>query len=89
MTINFTGVRLNILAKTVGSCGIMKITLVGTTIFTADLYSKTTAYPTVWSSGFLVPEDHTVKIEWTGNKNRSSTGTTVSLDAVDVLGVLR
>lgn len=88
-TINFTGVRLNILARTAGAYGIMKITLDGTTTFKVDLYSWATAYRTVWSSGILVPGDHTVKIEWTGTKRRTSTGTTIAIDAVDVLGTLK
>ena len=68
----------------------MKVTLDSLTTFTVDLYSSSTLYKqTVWKSGFLTPGDHTVKIERLGTKNASSSGYTVDVDAVDVIGVLR
>ena len=66
------------------------MTLDSTTVFTVDLYSATTKYKqTVWKSGFLTPGDHTVKIERLGTRNASSSGYTIDLDAIDVIGVLR
>ena len=54
---------------------------------TADLYSSTTSYlQTVWSTNTLEPGRHTVTIEWTGDKNPAATGTTISLDAFDIMG---
>jgi hypothetical protein len=50
------------------------------------LYRSTTAYKqTVWSSGWLIPGDHSVTFSWTGTKS-GSTGTTIDIDAVDVRG---
>ncbi len=92
VTIDFTGVSLSVMATKTPTYGKMKVTLDGTIISTVDLYSggATTLYKqTVWSSGYLTPGDHTVKLEWTGTHNAASTGNTIALDAVDVRGVLR
>jgi SpoIID/LytB domain protein len=90
VTINFTGVSLKVIAKKSTAYGEAKITLDGTTVFTISLYNSTTVYKQVaWSSGFLVPGNHTVKIEWTGAKSVSTGSTNVNLDAVDAIGVLR
>ena len=56
----------------------------------AGQQSHTTSYKqTVWSSGLLTNRIHTVKITWLGAKSSSASGTTVNLDAVDVIGTLR
>jgi hypothetical protein len=90
VTINFTGVSLSLVAKKAANYGIAKVTLDGTKTFNVDFYSATTYYKkTVWSSGFLTPGDHSVKIEWTGTKRAVATGTNINIDAVDVRGVLR
>jgi hypothetical protein len=90
VTINFTGISLNLIAKKAANYGKVRVTLDRTTTFTADLYSAGTLYKqTVWKSGFLAPGDHTVKIERLGTRNASSSGFTIDLDAIDVIGVLR
>jgi hypothetical protein len=89
VTINFTGVSLNIIATIAPSYGNATITLDGVSK-TVSLYSSTTAYKkTVWSSGFLAPGNHTITITRAGTKSTSSTGYTIDLDAVDLIGVLR
>jgi hypothetical protein len=90
VTVNFTGVSLNLVAKKSTSYGVAKITLDGTTVFTVSEYNATTLYKQiVWSSGVLALGNHTVKIEWTGTKSVSTGGTNINLDAVDVIGALR
>jgi hypothetical protein len=90
VTVNFTGISLKLIAKKAASYGKVQVTLDGTTTFTVDLYSATTKYKqTVWTSGFLTPGDHTVKIERLLTKNASSSGYTIDVDAVDVIGVLK
>jgi hypothetical protein len=42
----------------------------------------------VWGVSGLADGQHEVKLEWTGSKNASSSLTVISLDAVDVTGVL-
>ncbi len=89
VTIDFTGVSLDIIAKKAPSYGIAKVTLDGTKTLSVNLYSSVATYKkAVWSSGFLTPGNHSVTIEWTGTKS-GSTGTTIDLDALDVRGVLR
>jgi hypothetical protein len=90
VTVNFSGVKLTLIGTTAYSYGKMKVTLDGTSTFTVDLYTPTALYKqTLWSSGLLPLGDHTVTLEWTGDKNPSSSNTYVSLDAVDVIGSLR
>jgi hypothetical protein len=90
ITIDFTGVSLNIVARKASNYGKMRVTLDGATSYTVDLYSSTSAYnKTVWQSGFLTPGDHTVTITRLGTKNASSTGYTVDLDAIDLIGELK
>ena len=89
VTINFTGVSLDIIAKKAPSYGIARVTLDGTKTLLVNLYGSVAAYKkAVWSSGFLTPGEHTVTIEWTGTKS-GSTGTTIDVDALDVRGALR
>jgi uncharacterized protein YkwD len=94
VTVNFNGVSLAIIARQATNAGLVRITLdPGTPAArqsVVDLYYSYTRYKqTVWSSGLLVPGDHTVKIECLGQKRAAATGTYVNLDAVDVIGTLR
>jgi hypothetical protein len=89
VTINFTGMSINVIAATTRYLGNMSVTLDGTPVKTVDLYSATTTYQkTVYSSGFLPPGNHTLFLSWTGNKNLSSTGFGIDIDRVDLLGEL-
>jgi hypothetical protein len=55
-----------------------------------DLYSASALWKqTVWQTNALVPGTHTVEIEWTGTKSSTATGTNISVDAFDVIGVLQ
>jgi hypothetical protein len=68
----------------------MRVTLDGATSYTVDLYSSTSLHnKTVWQSGFLTPGDHTVTITRLGAKNAHSSGYTIDLDAIDLIGELR
>jgi len=83
----FTGSQADLIGITNGSGGIARVTLDGTEVFFVDLYSPTLAYKQkVWTSGPLVDGTHTLRVECTGTKNESSTGTSVRFDAIDVLG---
>ena len=54
-----------------------------------DLYDPSLDYQErVWSATGLTPGPHSVRIEWTGTKNASSTNTYVGIDAADVVGTL-
>ncbi len=81
------GVRLDLIAKTGPNYGIAKVTLDGTKTFLVDLYSASTLYKrNVWSTGWLAPGVHTLKIEWTGTKRAAATKTNINVDAVLVTG---
>ncbi len=69
--------------------GIARVTLDGADRGTVDLYSSSTKYlQTVWSATGLDDGTHTLRVEWTGEKNSSATGATINLDAFDVAGTL-
>ena len=54
-----------------------------------DLYDKATRWKQkIWDSGPLASGPHTVRIEWTGTKSVSGGGTTITVDAFDILGSL-
>ncbi len=89
VTITFTGTSLAWIAKKSSVYGKAKVTLDGGTPVIVDLYASSPLFQkTVWSTGTLTPWVHTVKIEWTGTKNSSSTGTNISVDAFDIVGTL-
>jgi hypothetical protein len=65
------------------------VTLDGRNLGTVDLYRASEMWQQkVWGTGQLKPGAHTVTIEWTGRSAEPATGTYISLDAVDVTGVL-
>jgi IPT/TIG domain len=89
VTIAFTGSSIVLIAKKAPSYGNLTVTLDGVAK-TVSLYSSTTAYKkTVYSSGFLTPGNHTLVITRAGTKSSSSTGYTIDIDAIDVIGELR
>ena len=89
VTINFTGVSISLVARKAPNYGKAYVSVDGGTAVLKDLYAAGATYATVWTSAFLTPGDHTVVITRAGLKNTASTGYAISLDAVDVRGVLR
>ena len=90
VTITFSGVSLGLITAKARAYGRISVSLDGGTATTVDLYNNSTLYKqTVWSSGFVANATHTVKITWLGTKNSPATGTTINLDAVDVIGTLQ
>jgi hypothetical protein len=89
VTIKFTGYYLSWLAKKGPVCGLAKVTLDARTPVTVDLYRATNAYKQkVWSSGVLAYGPHTVLIEWTGKRNPAASGTSINIDALQLLETL-
>ena len=89
VTATFTGTHLTWIAKTGPSYGRARVTLDGGTPVMVDLYNPNMlAQQQVWNTGTLVSGNHTVKIEWTGQKNALSSYAYVDLDALDVTGTL-
>ena len=85
----FKGSAVELIGLTGSSEGVMSLSFDGGTAQDIDLYSTSTAYQeNVWYSTGLSDTTHTVEVEWTGRKNASSTGTTITIDAIDVCGQL-
>jgi hypothetical protein len=86
LTFTFTGRRVGVMARMDAGSGMVDIALDGGTPTRVDLYSATTRERVyVWVSS--VPAGaHTVAISWTGARNASSSGTTVSLDGIAHIG---
>jgi serine/threonine protein kinase len=90
VTVNFTGQGLALVAAAGPKYGKAKLTLDGKTTFTVDLYSAKDQFGrVVWASGPLAAGNHTLVIDWTGEKNPAATGTGINLDAVVLAGDLR
>ncbi len=90
VTIKFTGISCNLVAKKSSVYGIAEVKLDDQAPVLVDLYSSSALYKqTVWRSGFLTPGDHTVTVTWTGTKRTAATDYNINLDAVDVIGALR
>ena len=90
VTVKFTGISCNLIAKKSPLYGIAEIKLDDQPAVLVDFYNSTALFKqTVWKSGFLAPGDHTVTIKWTGTKRTAATDYNIDLDAVDVIGTLR
>jgi subtilisin family serine protease len=90
ITMRFTGVRLDIIARSAANYGIAYVSVDGGTAVPVNLYSSTPAYKKlVWSTGFVAPGNHTVVFSRRGTKSSSSSGYGIDLDAVDLTGVWR
>jgi hypothetical protein len=88
-TVIFEGTYFAWVAKKSPVYGKAGVTLDGNTPQMVDLYSSSTQYrQVVWNTGTLSSGTHQVKIEWTGTRNPSATGSYVSVDAFDIVGLL-
>ena len=89
ITATFSGTSFTWIAKTSSSYGKARVTLDGGTPVLVDLYSASALYRrAVYTTGTLAQGVHTVKIEWTGQKNAGSVGAYISVDAFEVAGSL-
>ena len=84
----FLGTHLTWYAKAGPTNGKAKAHVDGSNYETVDLYSSTVRYGEVWDTGVLDYGVHSVEIEWTGTKNASATGTSISVDAFMIDGPL-
>jgi hypothetical protein len=94
--VEFTGRYLAWVAKTCPWYGRAEVTLVGGVdgvsadiVTIVDLYSATTGWQkTVFNTGLLDEGVHKVKIRYLGTKYYRSTGYTINIDGVNVIGSL-
>jgi hypothetical protein len=89
VNIQFTGIYMCWVARKSAASGMAKLTIDGSPPQMVDLYSASTVYQQkVWNTGILPYGVHRVTIEWTGYKNKASSGTSINLDAVQLLAGL-
>jgi hypothetical protein len=87
--ISFTGTRVDLVASKAPGYGIAKVTIDGSSTAEIDLYDGGYLHQqVVYSASGLASAPHTLKIEWTGTKNASASGTTIGLDAIDIDGTI-
>ena len=90
VTINFTGLDFTLIGDVGPHQGEAKITVDGGTPLYLDCYTSIPLYNQVlWTTGCLPPGNHTVIIEWTGQKQPSAAASRITVDAVAVIGELR
>ena len=86
--LTFSGTHVDLIGSTAPGSGIAKVSVDNTFAGNADFYSVGYAHQArVFGKTGLSNTTHTIKVEWTGSKNASSTGTAVGIDAFDILGV--
>ena len=84
-TFNFTGTGIKVIGNKAPTSGIAKITIDGKAYY-VDLYnSSITCKNSIFIKTGLTSGTHTIKIEWTGLKNSASKGTTINLDAFEII----
>jgi hypothetical protein len=89
LTVRFVGTGVSWIAKKSPKYGVAEVTVDGVSAGTVDLYSAEEEWrQVVWESDALVSDAHTVSIAWTGQKSEDATDTNISVDAVEVTGVL-
>lgn len=83
---SFTGTSLQVFGRKSPSGGIARVVVDGAVVGQFDRYSRTSEYQQLlFQSGQLPSTAHSVSIEWTGQKNTASGGTSIHLDRIKVL----
>jgi hypothetical protein len=86
VTIAFTGTQIKYYAVKAPDVGIAAVSIDGGAETNIDLYmTPKTGNVLVWTSPALTNSSHTFKVRNTGTKNASSSGTTITLDRVDII----
>lgn len=89
VNIAFKGTAITWLATKGPGMGKARVVLDYGAPILVDLYAGSTLYQQkVWTRTGLANGLHNLRIEWTGQKNSSSSGSTISLDALDVTGTI-
>lgn len=88
-TFTFEGTAVDIVGTKAPTYGIARIVLDGTQETLVDLYATKHLHQQIlYAKSGLSEGEHTLTIEWTGQKNAASTGTRINIDAVDLAGTL-
>ncbi len=85
----FTGTEVSLLARTTPWYGEAEIFIDGEYKAIVDLYSPSEAWKVpIYTNDSLSDDQHVIGISCKGTKNPSSWGTSISLDALDIVGYL-
>lgn len=86
----FDGLAVWLVGSKGPASGLAKVTIDAGAPALVDFYAPAQVYrASLYSVERLSPGSHIIKVEWTGAKNPASSGTSISLDAVDVSGALQ
>lgn len=89
LTLDFEGTSLTWIGTRGPSCGKARVIVDGGVPVLVDLYAaRRSDQQAVYTTGTLLLGAHTVRIEWTGQKNVRAKNNYVYVDAFDVLGTL-
>ncbi|WP_150308048.1 right-handed parallel beta-helix repeat-containing protein [Planctomonas psychrotolerans] len=84
--LRFSGTSVRWTARTTSYAGIADVYIDGALAKSVDLYSATAGYRVVvFDSGPLERGEHSIRVQYTGNKNPASTGRNIFLDGIVVL----
>ena len=77
------------MSSTAANMGIARVVLDGGAPQSADFYEAAARHQlTIWEADGLSAGTHTLRVDWTGTKNDSSSGTKIGIDAFDITGGL-
>ena len=82
VAMTFTGTSVQLVGRATPSSGTAQVVIDGRAVATVDQYSSSTRYRVVsFGSSTLAAGQHTITVSRTGQKNSSSTGTNIVVDA--------
>jgi hypothetical protein len=85
VTVSFTGTQISFYGVKDTHYGIGAVSMDNGAETMIDFYAAARAGDQpMWNSGALAPGSHTFKLRVTGNKNPSSTDSTIAVDRVDI-----
>ena len=87
LTVTFEGTYLAVVGRTSYDYGKAWVSIDGEEAGYADFYSQVAKQQqVVYNTGMLTSAPHTVRFTWAGDKREGSSGTTISVDALQVIG---
>jgi hypothetical protein len=86
VTLAFTGRKYSMLMQERPNGGKAKVFLDGTLVKTVDTYTASVTQKKFLWTATVPAGTHTLRIAWTGTKNKKSTGTDVAIDGIAVIG---
>jgi hypothetical protein len=85
VSLSFTGRKVGVLMQKAPDTGKAQIFVDGTLVQTVDTYASSIGQKKFLWNGFVAAGPHTVRVAWTGTKNKNSTGFDVPLDGIAII----